>query len=384
MNLFPIRLPLLAAIAGLALLTFSEGARAGKTTAPPPVTYRLTFLDKNLTLAKMNEAGVAVGWTAGTTPLAKVRLANGTLVDLTELAKNSDPDYAWSLLDYAMEINASGQIAGRGWRIEAGVPQARLFRYSPAQGVNSARLEALRTFMGGTLHVEGINDYGDVLLHETKDGSPDGTWVASGLPGHAVATELLPLVGGTPSAINNFGQITGHLDTGTRSMAFRYTPGTSTTASKTELFGTISGSPATAYGQSNGNDINDLGVIAGSALKGRPTTGKEDTSPWAVRLNSSGTWETVAGGGSSDASAVNYQGVTVGTRTGVYGQGFVFLSGKTYSLKDLVVSPPANLSILLPKDITDGGQICGEAAFANPDGTYQFGGGFVLTPIVAP
>lgn len=370
----------------LAVVAFAPLSDADKPAppTPPPVTYNLTVLDQDLTFWKMNEAGQAVGWTSGTLPLAKVRLANGSVIDLTtEFATNSDPGWQWSLLDYAVEINSSGQIAGRGWRIEEdGEPHARLFRFSPAIGELPARLEAIRTFMGGDLHVGGMNDAGEVLLHEEIPDVPDGVWVAAGLPGEVVATEI-PLqtgpLGAIPLGINNFGQITGQLDAGTRSVAFRYSPATSTT----ELFGTISGTASTSYYQSSGEDINDWGVIAGSALKGRPRTGKEDTSPWAVRLNGS-TWETVAGGGSSVSTALNNYGVTVGTRTGVSGQGFVYLAGKMYSLRDLVVSPPANLRLLLPRDITDNGQICGEAVFANADGTLRWGGGFVLTPVAAP
>ena len=44
-------------------------------------------------------------------------------------------------------------------------------------------------------------------------------------------------------------------------------------------------------------------------------------------------------------------------------------------------SPLGDLRLLLPHDITDSGQICGEAVLANPDGTYQWGGSFILTPV---
>ena len=349
-----------------------------KPPAPPPVTYTLTFLDANLRLEKMNESGVAVGYTAGDAPLAKVRLADGTLIDLTSFVQAEIPNCPWLLLERAWEINASGQIAGVGLLAKNGVPIRSLFRFSPAEGVDPACIELLTTLQPSVIYLGGMNDAGDVVLRQEKAGSPDTAWVVSGLPGEAVATQLpMSGVGSVPLAINNLGQVTGQLDDGSLLKAFRFTPATASI----ELFGTITGSPATDSWQSGGNDINDLGVIAGFAYKGRPTRGKEDSSPWAVRLIASGVWETVAGGGSSNASALNNSGVTVGTRTGVYGQGFVFLSGKMYALKDLMLSPPANLAILLPNDITNGGQICGEAAIKNPDGTYQFGGGFILTPV---
>jgi hypothetical protein len=214
------------------------------------------------------------------------------------------------------------------------------------------------------------------------EGFPDSAWVTSGpgLPGEVAATQL-PIDGSVrPCAINSFGQVTGAVDDGTQSRAFRFTPATEIT----EFFGTISGRPATAYEKSNGEDINDSGVIAGWARQGRPTRGKEDSSPWAVSLNVSGAWETVAAGGSSVAKAVNNLGVTVGNRTGVHGQGFVRLAGTMYALLDLVANPPADLRLLLPLDINDAGQICGEAVFANPDGTLQWAGGFILTPAPAP
>jgi hypothetical protein len=229
-----------------------------------------------------------------------------------------------------------------------------------------------------------MTDEGDVLMHSEEAGAPDGAWVASGPPGEAVATKL-PLAGSAvPLAINSSGQVTGRLDDGAQTRAFRFTPATLTTSATTELFGTISGSLATGAWQSGGEDINDLGIIAGFALQGRPKRGQEDSSGWAVRLTASGTWETVAGGGSSGCRGINNSGVTVGIRTGVNGQGFVFLSGKTYALKDLVVGLPADLRLLLPHDITNSGQICGEAVFANPDGTYQWGGSFILTPVITP
>jgi len=380
-----IRLTLLASALALGLHGLHKVSEAAKPAPPPspPVTYTLTFVGSNLNLAKLNEAGVAVGSTGGDAPRAKVRLADGTLVDLTDHVQ-AEILGPWVLLDYAFEINTSGQIAGRGWRIEEdGNAHARLFRYSPTTGDNPANIEALRTFeLGSSLYVEGMTDEGDVLLHSQEAGAPDGAWVVSGPPGMAVATKL-PLAGSAvPLAINSSGQVTGKLDDGTQTRAFRFTQATLTSPATTELFGTISGSLATGSGQSHGEDINDLGIIAGFALQGRPKRGQEDTSPWAVRLTASGTWETVAGGGSSISSGINNSGVTVGTRTGVNGQGFVFLSGKAYALKDLVVNPRADLRLLLPHDITTSGQICGEAVFANPDGSYQWGGGFILTPIL--
>jgi hypothetical protein len=151
--------------AGLLLIGASQPiAFAGKPAPPPPppVTYNLTFLDTSLKLSKMNGDGVAVGWTSGDSPLAEVVLADSTVVDLTTVAQNNDPSYVWSLLDYAIEINNNGQIAGRGWRNESDGPHARLFRYTPPAGSDPGYLEAFRYSQPGvgSGYVAGINDYG--------------------------------------------------------------------------------------------------------------------------------------------------------------------------------------------------------------------------------
>jgi hypothetical protein len=218
-----------------------------------------------------------------------------------------------------------------------------------------------------------------VLVHVQVPSEPDTAWISSGLPGQTMGTQVQLTVAGsiTPTAINNLGDVTGRIDTGTKGYAFRHTSGFAT-----ELFGTLTGRVSAFYYQSGGEDINALGIIAGFAEQGAPLKGKnEDTSPWAARLTSAGAWETVADGGSSVAHAINNSGVTVGTRTGVLGQGWVNLSGQAYSLLSLVNNRPATLTLLLPNDINDAGQICGEAVFKNPDGSYLWGGGFIATPV---
>lgn len=368
-----------AAFASLMLVgAITKPALAGKPIPPPPppVTYTISYIDPATTLWTMNEAGVAVGWT-GAEPRAVMRLANGTLVDLTTVAATSDPNYLWSLLDYALEINEFGQIAGRGFRIENGVPAARLFRYSPAQN----RLEAIRIGdPSNTLFVSGMNDFGDVVLHATttgletlpsNPGGADSVWVFSGEPGLGVAERLLTAA--VPGAINNFGEVTGAVDLGTESKAFRYAFG-----QPLELFGTINGNASGRYQKSEGMDINDAGTIAGWARQGQ-VKGRENTSMRAVRLSDDGTWENLMGQTVENwAVAINGGGVSVGFGA-TSGTGFVHIGGKLYSIRDLIVSPPASLQKVYPRDITDGGQICGTVSLLNTDGTTSEAA-VILTP----
>jgi hypothetical protein len=346
---------------------------------PPPITYQIIFRDASTTLWSINESGVAAGWTnTGSGNRAIVRLANGDIVDLTTVAQDSDPDYAWELLDYALAINENGQIAGRGWRIENGVPQARLFRYSSNEGV----LEAIRIFdPSSTLFVKGMNDYGDVVLHAAQNGQDtlpslpgagDSAWVFSGAPAAGAAIHLLDAA--VPAAINNSAEVAGSINTGTRSLAFRYAPG----PSRLDLFGTINGNTSSRYQVSDGLAINALGTLAGWACFGKTRT-KESTAERAVRLRSDGTWEDLQGNGvNSWVRSINNFGDTVGFGA-ASGTGFIHYAGKMYSLRDLVTNPPANLKNVYPRMITDGGQICGSVSLLNPDGT-TYESGVILTP----
>ena len=348
--------------------------------SPPPITYQITFQAASTTLRSMNESGVAVGRTeTASGDRAIVRLANGDILDLTNVAQLSEPNYVWSLLDYAIAINESGQIAGRGWRIENGVPQARLFRYSSNEGV----LEAIRIFdPSRQIFVKGMNDNGDVVLHASVNGqdtfpslpgSGDSAWVFSGAPGQGVAVHLLDSA--VPAAINNFGTVAGAINTGTRSLAFRYTPG----QANLDLFGTINGNTSTRYQVSDGLAINELGTLAGWACIGKTRT-KENTSERAVRLRSDGTWEDLQSStANSWVTSINYFGDTVGSGAAT-GIGFIHYAGKLYSLRDLIVNPPANLKYVNPNVITDGGQICGGISIQNPDGTGSYSA-VILTPV---
>ncbi|MDP1561770.1 MAG: hypothetical protein Q8M16_10260 [Pirellulaceae bacterium] len=348
--------------------------------SPPPIKYKITFLDASTTLWDINEAGAAAGWiSTGSDMRAIVRLADGDVVDLTTVAQNSDPNYAWSLLDYAVAINESGQIAGRGWRIENGVPHARLFRYSPTEGV----LEAIRNFdSGSTLFAQGMNDYGDVVVHAAQDGQStlpsepdagDSVWVFSGAPGQGVAVHLLDSA--VPAAINNFGEVAGAIDVGTRSAAFRFAPAQASFA----LFGTINGNTSSRYQVSDGLAINDHGTLAGWACTGKIKS-KDNTSQRAVRLRSDGTWEDLmSSANNSWVRSINNHGDTVGFGAAT-GTGFIHFSGKLYSLRDLITNPPANLKNVYPKVIVDGGQICGAVLLQHPDGTTSESG-VILTPV---
>ncbi len=380
------RVGLSAFIVSVALVILSASPRiacAQKTkppVAPPPITYQITFVDASTTLWDINEAGDAAGSISTASGLrAIVRLANGEVVDLTTAAQNSDPDYAWSVLDYALAINEGGQIAGRGWRIENGVPKARLFRYSSTEGV----LEAIRIFdPSSTLFVKGMNDYGDVVLHAAQDGQDtypsqpgqgDSVWVFSGLPGSGVGIHLLDAA--VPGSINNSGEVAGAIDTGTRSLAFRLTPGQTSLA----LFGTINGNTSSRYQVSDGLAINDLGVLAGWACIGKTKT-KENTSERAVRLRGDGTWEDLQGSTvNSWVRSINNFGDTVGFGAAT-GTGFIHYAGKMYSLRDLLVNAPSNLTKVYPRMITDGGQICGEVLLVRADGT-TFESAVILTPV---
>lgn len=384
------RLTMVAAVlllTGTACLPVFAGKPA--PPPPPPVTYTLRYLDSthNSSLRAVNEAGVAVGWTGGR---AVMRLADGTVVDLTLLAQDCDPDYEWLLLDYAYEINESGQIAGRGWRIENGTPRARLFRYSPEKVdpetqvvLHPPTLEAVGSGAAGkTNYLEGMNDFGDIVLHvtsrvptlESLPGPQDSAWIFSGLPGQGTATHLLDAA--VPSAINNYGQITGAIDLGSESCAFRDTPN-----GPLELFKTITGAASSQYQKSDGLDINDSGIVAGWARPGK-VKGSEDTSMHIARLRSTGAWEDLKGTASNNwATAINNHGDTVGNASSsMVGAFFHADTGKLYALRDLLVNRPANLKYINPADINDAGEICGTVTLQNPDGT-TFETAVVLAPV---
>lgn len=72
-------------------------------------------------------------------------------------------------------------------------------------------------------------------------------------------------------------------------------------------------------------------------------------------------------------------GDTVGSGAAI-GIGFIHYAGKLYSLRDLIVNPPANLKYVNPNVITDGGQICGGISIQNPDGTGSYSA-VILTPV---
>jgi len=358
---------------------------AGKPAPPPPppVTYTVT-LTSAAALSSMNEQGFAVGWqnTAMGTR-AVVAHASGVIYDLTDVAQESDPNYDWLLLDYATAINDEGQIAGRGWRIENGEPAARLFRYSPADADTGqpATLEAIRTFAPGTIYISGMNDFGDVVLHSSMSGAPtfpsqagagDSVWVFSGLPGYGSSTKILDAA--IPNAINNLGTVTGAAAVGTSSIAFRLTSG-----GTFNVFGTVTGGTSLKTSLSDALDINDSDVVAGWSLLGK-TKGAENTSQRAVRLRADGTWEDLQGTAvNSWVTAINNSGVTIGFGASS-GTGFVHVSGKLYSIRDLIVNRPANLTHVFPEDITDAGQICGEVWLQNADGTRTEVGA-IFTPV---
>jgi hypothetical protein len=373
-------------------------ATAGKPTPPPPppppVTYTAS-VNPGLTLWRVNEEGAAVGWTTTGSLLAMVRLADGTLVDLNDVALESDPNYEWSLLDYALAINDAGQIAGRGWRVENGVPQARLFRFTP-ESVDldtglpiPARLEAIR--VGDptkTLFVKGMNNRGDVVLHASASGQDtipaqpragSSVWVFFGPAGQGTASLLLDSA--VPGGINDFGEVTGALESSGGTYAF-----IAATDGTYDLFGTINGATTSMYDVSEGAAINDAGAIVGWARMGK--TKREDTSMRAVRLNADSTWDDLTGtasGANSRATGLNSSGVTVGSAGGINGLGFITVSGKAWSVKDLITNPPPGLKYISVKDITDSGVLCGSVTVQNPDGTTSEAGAlFIPSSIPAP
>ena len=110
------------------------------------------------------------------------------------------------------------------------------------------------------------------------------------------------------------------------------------------------------------------------------TRTKENTSERAVRLRSDGTWEDLQSStANSWVTSINYFGDTVGSGAAT-GIGFIHYAGKLYSLRDLIVNPPANLKYVNPNVITDGGQICGGISIQNPDGTGSYSA-VILTPV---
>ena len=376
-----IRQLLASSIATLVLLNLPSSLAIAGPPGPapaPPIKYQIAFRRSAATTYSMNKSGVAVGWeTTASGTWAKVFGLDGTMTDLTGLAPTIDRDgYTWKSLERALAINANGQIAGHGWRIEDGVPRSRLFRYSPSPSPVENVLEVMRTVVGSTIWVKGINDSGDVVLHANTSGkgstlpsqpdSSDSAWVFSGLAGYGAATQLLNSA--VPGAINNLGQVTGAINANGQSAAFRtYGSG----ASLYDVFGTINGGTTSRYQKSEGHDINDFGIVVGWACRGKLKS-NDDTSQKAVRLGTDGKWIDLGGSGANSwATAVNNNGVSVGwgAATGI---GFVHIGGTMYSIRDLIVNSPTNLRSVNAYDISDNKDICGQINLTNADGTGYF------------
>ncbi len=92
----------------------------------------------------------------------------------------------------------------------------------------------------------------------------------------------------------------------------------------------------------------------------------------AVRLGSNGFWSDLSGtstGANGWAKAMNNAGVVVGIAGGFSVLGFVTISGKSDSLKDLIVNRPSNVTYVHVDDINDAGVICGSVTIQAADGT---------------
>lgn len=351
---------------------------------PPPVKYEVTIVGQDFSVNAINNAGTVVGEANGR---AYVRLEDGRFDDLTDLARFSEPGQEWTVLDRARDINEVGQIVGRGFRMQGGDPVARLYRFSPPSEASPQVLEYLYTEAGpSSLTVRKINDFGDVLIHRHEDGgssypetanATDSAWIYTGPPGQGSPSKILDSA--APKSLNNLGQVTGQIDTGAASAAFLYS---GPDPDDLVTFGTITGSPTTAYNVSDGFAINDFGDIGGWARVG----GSNSSNQAVLRLSGASAWNDmgISYTGNGWVSAINNSGVPVGGSGGVNALGFVYLNGKAYSLKDLMINPPGNIYWVDPSDINDSGVICGSLSVltGKVKGSNQYAYyGVILTPV---
>lgn len=168
----------LAALCALSLAApaFAQKPKPGSGTAePPPITYSYKKIasDLDFHISAFNEAGVAVGSTTGSNSSAVIVYPGSTPVDLMSVIVGSNmiadsviPEYVWVELISSSDINSRGQIIGSGIRIEDGVPQQRLFRYTPEQRdpaepdvvTQPECMEAIRTYIGW-IESCGLNEH---------------------------------------------------------------------------------------------------------------------------------------------------------------------------------------------------------------------------------
>ena len=373
------------------LATCHDRAWAGKPLpTPPPVKYEIVVLGQNIGIGTINDQGIVVGDVGGRAKIFHIidETAGPTtplVEDLTDLIRASNP--AWTVLDYATRINEAGQIAGRGFcTLADGTVAPRLYRYTPAAGnTTSAIVEVVSSFTGGTHYVQGLNNAGDVLIHRTTDqqnvypetaNSTDSAWLFTGNPGQGTPFEVLTAA--VPRGVNDAGQITGQVNTGTTCAAFIWEP-----LQPLRVFDrTIAGTTTNIYNVSDGWAINNWGDIGGWARVGKISR-KENTSWQAVIRQAEATsWNDlgISYSGTGLVRAINDNGVPVGDSGGLSGLGFVYLNGKAYSLKDLLIAPPANIKYVNPADINNDGVILAGITIQNNDGTTT-SNSVILVPV---
>lgn len=392
-------------IAGLLLVGVSQPAAfAGKPTPPPPpppVKFQVTMIGQgdDFGAFAINNAGTVVGTAGGR---AYARNLDGGFFDLTSEA--TEPGQVWEVLKSAYFINDSGQIAGFGIRIQNGTPVTKIYRLSPDQTDADGNPINLLEPVGigasvGSIYPWGLNDDGDLLIHYSTisqdtlpatAGPTDSAWIFAGAPGQGASSSILDSA--VPHAMNNLGVVTGCIDTGAGSEAFIY----SIPDHHLVTFGTITGSPTANYNFSDGLSINDSGDIGGWARVG----GSNTTFQAVLRLSGASAWSDmgIPYTGQGRVNAVNNSGIpaasitgpaAVGISGGMSALGFVYLNGKAYALKDLLVGLPsgitsANINTVDPSGINDSGVICGQLSVSvgKVKGANQYSNyGVVLTPV---
>jgi probable HAF family extracellular repeat protein len=306
--------------------------------------------------------------------------------------------------EFVSAVNSSGQVVGNAFNATADDPYGNAT--SHAFSWTSQGSVDLGTFPGGTVsHATGINDNGQIV--GTSEGGLYGTDPFSIDPSSGTMTDILGRAGNWPIAVNNNGEVVGSSNTNWPYCcfhAFAWTNvggpsgtkvdlgtlnadgggisqatavnsvgdvvGYSEIGNKTEGFfwdhatGTMTGLDFGGY-SSYAIGVNDYGQVVGAGYNGHtnPVTGEQDQFHaffWdranpnlVVDLGS------LAGpdGRSSQAAAVNNNGLVVGSSDDASGDTHAFSWTQAGGMKDL--APLTGDQYSYASDVNDSGMVVG-------------------------
>jgi probable HAF family extracellular repeat protein len=250
----------------------------------------------------------------------------------------------------AIGINDNGAVVGLS-KPTPGSQQIDLFLYSHGRRTGLGSLDPSTSPFSGIK----INDRGDVIGFPLSNG--DASLVRRG---RKIDLGSLAGLGSAARALNNGGEVAGFA-------AIARVPGTGGTSKSILLFqaflyshgrmtnlGTLGGAESIA------NDINDRGLVVGSAL-----TASQVSHAFLYRDGRMIDLGTL-GGTISEAAAINDRGVVVGRSltSGSVSHAFIYRDGRMIDLNSLV---PANSGFVITnaEAINHRGQIAAEAVSTN-------------------